>query len=199
LERILESLSDLNTRMDRMRRREAKARADSEARVQRRLREAAYRDRIARQARFARFQAKVDSILETYGVRAPGPIAEESARSYKIRLLQLLQDQLPPEHELSRVPLRRCDDATVDAFSPQIQAAVMALAYDARSVPKGELRVRHEVDAHTGQRITHFIGGDEASFVRQFTRPARKVSKIIARKQNGQDEILYQLGTGRLQ
>jgi hypothetical protein len=185
--------------MDRMRRREAKARADSDARAQRRLRQEAFEDRIARQARFSRFQAKMDSILECYGLRAPSPVAEETARNYKIRLLQLLQDQLPPAHELSRVPLRRCDDATVDAFSPQIQAAVMALAYDARSVPKGELRVRHEVDAQTGQRITHFIGGDEASFVRQFTRPGRRVSKVIARKANGQDEILYASGAGRLQ
>jgi hypothetical protein len=186
LERVLDSINDLNKRINRFQRREERARADSEERARKVRYNDEYQDRISRQARFAEFQAKIDSLLEPYGVRAPAPSANQSARNYKIQLLQMLQDQLPPYldkeidvgngrmarvGQLARFPLARVDDSVIDIMSPQIQAAAKAMAFDKAAAPEGEMVMRKR-RAMNGADVTEFHG--ERSFVKDLGRENRR-------------------------
>jgi hypothetical protein len=186
LERVLDSINDLNKRINRFQRREERARADSEERARKARYNDEYQDRISRQARFNDFQAKIDSLLEPFGVRAPAPSSGQSARSYKIALLQMLQDQLPPYSttnidvgegrmanvgQLARFPLARVDDSVIDIMSPQIQAAAKAMAFDKASVPEGEMKPRKRM-AMNGADVTEWIG--TRSFVKDLGRENRR-------------------------
>jgi hypothetical protein len=167
LEQIVRSLGALNHRLDKMERVQ-QTRNDEAERVQRKAqREAIHADTIERQARFASFQARADDALEAFSVRAPAPVAGESARDYAIRVLELAQAYIPPSNPLANISLSRCDDATLNVFRPQIFEAVEAAAWSTESVPEGEMAERVSVDPNTGAKQRHFIG--ERSFVRDFT------------------------------
>jgi hypothetical protein len=171
-ERIISSLADLQRKLDRHERREAERRADSEARARRVRREEAYQDRVIRQASFSSLQSRIDSLLEPYGVRAPAPRANQSARSYKIELLRMLQERMPPysDHEvtlrnghkvvvgeIARFPFARCDDNVVDLVGDQLEQVAEQMAFHPASTVFGEMRERKR-RGPTGADVTEFIG-----------------------------------------
>jgi hypothetical protein len=171
-ERIISSLTDLTKKLDRHERREAERRADAEERARRVRREEAYQDRVLRQASFASLQSRMDSLLEAHGVRAPAPRANQSARSYKIELLKMLQDRLPPYSEfevtlknghkvtvgeMARFPLARVDDDVVEIIGNQIEEVSAAMAFHPESTVFGETKERKR-RAMNGADVTEFIG-----------------------------------------
>ena len=118
---------------------------------------------MERQARFASFQSRADEALEPFDVRAPAPVAGESARDYAIRVLELAQSYIPPSNPLSNVRLRLLDNEILNTFRPQIFKAVADAALSPESVPEGEMRQRVQVDPNTGHKQRVWIG--EQSFV----------------------------------
>jgi hypothetical protein len=152
---------------------QAARREEAERITRAETRRVAFADGVERQVRFADFQHRADTALEPFSVRAPSPVAGESARSYAIRVLTLCQEKIPPSNPLSSVDLMRCDDATINVFRPQIFEAVEKAAWSTESVPPGEMKERVKVDANTGAKQRHFIG--ERSFVCDMGVPSRRV------------------------
>jgi hypothetical protein len=193
-EQILDSLNSLTGRLSRFERRENAARADAEARSRDIRRQRDYQKRISKQSRWNTLQAEVDAVLQLYNVSAPGPRADDSERSYRVRLLGLVQDQLPPRldknvvvssrgdsanvTEMARFPIGRVDDAVIDIIQPQILTMARRLAHDPASVPEDEWREVHRLGPG-GQDVTEFIG--RRSFVRDYTQSKRvKITDPIA-------------------
>jgi hypothetical protein len=181
--KIADSMTSLSHRLDRFDQRERergeRLRREQSARAD-------WEDRKRRQAEFAGFQARIDTLLQPYhGLRAPAPGAGQSERSYKIELWGLLQQQLPPHldreidvghgrrvniAELARLQLGRCDDATLAVFGRQIEGAARALAFANDSVPEGDVEERRHVGVN-GHDRREFIG--TRSFVRDLAAENR--------------------------
>jgi hypothetical protein len=163
VEKVLASLGSLNRRLDKLESRQRANRADAEAAERKAMREAVYADSVERQTRFASFQSRAVDALEPFSVRAPAPVAGESARDYAIRVLELCQSYIPPSNPLSNVRLRLLDNEILNTFRPQIFKAIADAAFSPESVPEGEIRERVQVDPNTGHKQRIFIG--ERSFI----------------------------------
>jgi hypothetical protein len=137
------------------------------------------REQLMRAQASARvYQERADSALAPWNIRAPAPTLGQDVKEYRRDLAVRLKKLLPEAHELRRVQYRRLDDQTLGAFEPQLFNAVRNLAYDARSVPKGEMRGVPEVD-QGGTKSVKWIG--DTSFVKDFTRPGRRVVSFMHR------------------
>jgi hypothetical protein len=87
--------------------------------------------------------------------------------------------QLPYDHQLRRVKLWDLSRAAFEALEPQVYTACRDAANRPDSVPVGEMRKIEVVNPQNGQKEVHFIG--QESFVKQFTRPGRKVVSFLHR------------------
>jgi hypothetical protein len=124
------------------------------------------------------FQERADDALAPWDIRAPHPTLGQDIDTYRRNLDIMLKRQLPEEHQLRKVQYRRCDNATLDIFEPQLYRAVRDAANDPSTVPPGEFRRVVEVD-QGGTKIVKWIG--QQSFVKQFTRPGRQVVSFLHR------------------
>jgi hypothetical protein len=179
LERITGLLNSLSRRLDRVAAREDAARADAvaEARVHRARQD---RDRLARvQLDCTEFQARCDDAMSAYGVRAPSPVAGEDETGYKRRLLELVQERLPSTNALYRVPLGTMRADALEIIGEQILTAAKAMAFDPESVPRGVKVARSDNDTYSGLKVTRWVGGDEAHFIRDLTRPGRRLARLV--------------------
>ena len=120
------------------------------------------------------FRTRADSVLSLFpeGYRSPYPVLNEHPLSYWVRVLEPIRQKLPRGHELRKVPLERCDAATLDIMSRKIFDAVEAYARSDDLVPDGETYER-DMTQPGGPRTTEFYG---TSFIKGLTRPGRKVS-----------------------
>jgi hypothetical protein len=173
LRTALSKMDELHHRLAAAETREARERADAQHRAD----EASYlRSRehlLDVQAMARQYQARADDALSTWNMRAPQYVAGESLMEYRRRLARLAQRQLPDDHELRGVKLKRVDDDVFVPFEPQIYAAVKEAGTKPDSVALGEMRMVEKTDPSNGQKMIEFIG--RRSFVHDFKPLVRRV------------------------
>ena len=116
------------------RRQEAQIRADAALRLRSR------ENLMEVQHAARRYQARVDSALEPWGIRTPGPVLAQPVSDYRRSLLAQAKKQLPEDHQLRRVQVYKLEDDALDIMEPQILREVRAAATRPDSVPAGEFR-----------------------------------------------------------
>jgi hypothetical protein len=176
--KIADSLEALGRRIDRAERRERERNEGLQRRQREQTQRAEYDDQMRRQGRFVETQAIYDDALSGWGGRAPAPSAYETERGYRLRLLDLCTQKLPPGHDLKNLRLELCDDAVISAFEPQILAETKRVLNDAASVPAGETRAVRERTAGAAD-VTRFVGSE--SFVKSMMPEARRVIRFCDR------------------
>jgi hypothetical protein len=165
-----------------MEQREERARADSLDRAST-ARQLTSREHLMQvQATARAYQARADTALDPWGIRAPSPVAGEPLDAYRRNLLILAKKQLPEDHELRRVTVRQLPSSALSPFEDQIYAACKDAAYRPDSVPPGNLRRVEEVDAN-GLKIVKFVG--QECFVKEFTRPVARFVFAARRRIRG--------------
>jgi hypothetical protein len=125
------------------------------------------------QATARQYQARADDALSTWNMRAPQYTAGESLMDYRRRLARLAQRQLPDDHELRGVRLKRLDDDVFVPFEPQIFAATKEAGKRNDSAAPGQMRMVEEVDPQNGQKSIRWLG--TRSFIHDFKSPIRFV------------------------
>jgi hypothetical protein len=115
-------------------------------------------------------QERADNALSPWGIRAPAPVLGQTYDEYRRKLAIMCKRQLPDKHELRRVQVRQLSADALAVFEPQIYDACKSAAYNADSVPDGQMRRVEEIDGN-GLKIVKFIG--QHSFVRDFTTRGR--------------------------
>jgi hypothetical protein len=127
------------------------------------------------------FQARYDSAYRAYGVDgAPQPHEGEDSERYRDRLAAGLQRRLPDGHALKDVDFGDLDYDVVRNLEPDLIADSLAEAEEPSlsGLPRdGSMIERHVTDSATGTRMNKFYGRE--SFIRQLSRPARRVARII--------------------
>jgi hypothetical protein len=123
------------------------------------------------------FQARADDMLQKWGVRAPAPALGETGRDYRVRVMRMIARRLPGDNQLRHVPWKRCDDAALNAFEPELFAAAEAAVHDTRFMEPGEMREVVERDPKNNQEIHRFIGPQ--SFVRNPLYGHRECGRVI--------------------
>ncbi len=100
-------------------------------------------------------RARADGVLGLWGDRASPPLAQESSREYRRRVLAAVQDRSP---KFKGKTLSTLGDA-LDIVEEHVYADVATAAEDPSTVPPGQMRVIRERDA-AGRLITRWIGSD---------------------------------------
>jgi hypothetical protein len=177
MQRILAALEHTSDRLAAMQAREERARADSLARARVTEERVRYSRQQANQAEMVDLQAIADDALAPWSIRAPAPSADDTRRSYKIRLLDLAAKQLPPGDPLRRGDLRLLGNDVLDIFAPQIfEACKNAVNRTDTLAPGQEREIRQEKD---GRRFSSFVS--ERSFVVGMMPEARRVVQFAKR------------------
>ena len=135
------------------------------------------RDDVLRQDASLRvYQARADSALEPWGVRAPAPVYNDDPRypeQYRRELAYLAKKRLPENHELRSFQVKHIPLDIFETVEPQIYKACRDTASRNDTVPfDAPLRRIEERDSN-GMKIYKYIG--QRSFVHDFTRPGRRV------------------------
>jgi hypothetical protein len=174
------TISRLDAMLDqRLRSEEAEqARADASLEDARRQRQRANAE--ARRV----IQAVYADAYRSFGTEVPAPVDDESPMSFRKRLFNRLARRLPSGHDLEDV---RADDlgsqpVVFDNFEAMLLDAAKAEGErpsEANLPSDGSLVARHRTDSATGERMTEFFG--RSSFIKDMTRPGRKVQAIIDR------------------
>jgi hypothetical protein len=118
------------------------------------------------------YQERFDSALSPWDQRAPAPTLGQDIDNYRRETLVKIKRLLPDDHELRNIQIRKMANDVLNVFEPQILEAAKAEAYNASSVPPGEMRRVVEVDSN-GLKIVKYIG--QQSFVKDMGRPGRRV------------------------
>ncbi len=126
-------------------------------------------------AALAEAQSKADSLMMSLGEgRAPQPLVGEGVENYRRRLAAKLQVN---SDDWSKIKLDSLQAEAFDIAERKIYADSAAAARKPSNIKSGYMReVRKQTD--TGHLITEFYGNDDTHFVKQFTRPARRVRNI---------------------
>jgi hypothetical protein len=92
-------------------------------------------------------------------MRAPPPVLGHTVNSYRRSVLVKAKKAfIPKSHELRQFSL---NDVKADALGPiekQILDAAVVEARNPNNVPQGELRMRPDIDPHTGHKVNKFYG-----------------------------------------
>ena len=151
-------------------RKEAQARADSAAYLTSR------EHMLDLQAAQRQIQARCDDALQSWGERAPAPIAGESVDDYRLRLACIAQERLPEGDEYRGLSLRKAQRASSVAFKnfeDAIYPKAKAAGSSADSAAVGELREVVRVNPDNGHKEHLFYG--RQSFVKDMAVPGRRV------------------------
>jgi hypothetical protein len=125
------------------------------------------------------FQAYYDETLRRVGAHAPQPTLGQSVNDYRRETLRNLKRTFLPEaHPLYEVQYRTLRSDALAALEPQLLAAVVSEANNPQHVPPGELKKIERLDEYGKVRCVEFVG--QESFVKQMTRPGRRVVKFLA-------------------
>jgi len=134
------------------------------------------RDQLLQMQASARvYQERFDNALSPWDQRAPAPVLGEDIDVYRRNALLKMKRLLPDDHELRNIQIRKMPTDVLNVFEPQILQACKAEAYNASSVPPGEMRRVVEVDSN-GMKIVKWIG--QESFVKDMGRPGRRVTSF---------------------
>lgn len=129
------------------------------------------------QAEKRKLQARADDALQPWGERAPMPRADESIHGYRHRLANTVQKRLPEGDEMRRLDFDHMPPDVYNAFEQQLYPKVAAAADRSDSVAADELREVTRIDPRNGHKVNLFFGRE--SFVKQFTRPGRRVVSFL--------------------
>jgi hypothetical protein len=126
-----------------------------------------------------RFQEFYDATLRQVGTRAPSPKIGQSVNDYRRETLrQLKRTFLPQNHPLYAVQYRALKADALPVFEQQLLPAVVKEAVNPAHLAPGELKKIERMDETGRVRCIDWIGQD--SFVKQMTRPGRRVVKFLA-------------------
>jgi hypothetical protein len=129
-----------------------------------------------------RHQARADDALQSWGVRAPAPVAGESIKRYRRRLVaEVVQPRLPEGHDYRRLKFHdseRVPWEMFEKFEPQIYADAAAAGLRPDSAANGEMRMITRVNPENGHKENLFFG--RRSFIEQFKSPVRRVASFLA-------------------
>jgi hypothetical protein len=143
------------------------------------------RNEILQQQASARtYQARFDSALESWGLRARGPNAQESPDDYRRDQMASNKKFLPFSEmraaagdptfaELRRIKYWEQPAQVLNILEPQLLRAIAAAGKRNDCVPPGEMREVHERGPN-GEHHVVFRGAE--SFVKQLGRPGRRVT-----------------------
>ena len=120
------------------------------------------------QRQMVKMQGSADPAYQVQGLRAPQALPSELPDEYRRRLADGLKSCHP---QWNAINLDDLEDAAFDIAERQIYAA--ALASGPQDLQDGEMREVMKMD-NSGHRRTEFFGKPGVSFVKQFTRPARR-------------------------
>jgi hypothetical protein len=154
-------------------RKEAQARADAAAYLTSR------EHMLDVQAVQRQCQARCDDALQSWGQRAPAPIAGESIDGYRLRLACLVQERLPEGDEYRRVQLDSLGRNAFKNFENEIYPRARAAAGRLDSVAQGEERAITHVDPINGHKSITFLRRE--SFVTDFKAPIRRVRGFLTK------------------
>ena len=101
-------------------------------------------------------RSRADGVLGLWGERASAPIAGESAREYRRRVLQTVQDKAPKFK--GKAALSTWGDA-LDITEDLVYSDAATAAHDPNTVPVGQMRAIRERDA-VGRLVTRYIGSE---------------------------------------
>lgn len=175
--KIADSLERLGGRLDRAERRERDH--NNVLLAQKR-----YKQQMANQAQMSDLQARADDALSVWNIRAPSPSADDTRRSYRLRLLNLATRQLPPADELRRLDLRALGSDALDIFEPQILEACKSAVHRVDTLaPRQEREIKSEKD---GRKFSSFVA--ERSFVMDMMPEARRVTQFAKRDGSFREE-----------
>lgn len=119
------------------------------------------------------FQVRADAAYHSVGKGSvPPPFSMEPARTYKARILSLLQCYSP---ELKNISLSGLPEDMVDKFGEQIFADAAAEAKSPKHLPPTGFLERKKV-TESGHKVTDFYGRE--SFIKNMMPPVR-FAKII--------------------
>jgi hypothetical protein len=125
------------------------------------------------------YQARADSVFEAWGFRAPAPVIGQDPEDYRRDLAVKAKKQLPYGHKLRIKNLRTMPRDVFETFEPQIYDACREAATRPDAAAPGEMRQITKINPQNGHKEIHFIGNE--SFVRDFTRPGRRVVSFMHR------------------
>jgi hypothetical protein len=171
---VLGTLAELSARIDRLQRREDRARADAIAAKQARAdaeRRRAHNRSLGRLTLIREVFA-----LHGFNVRAPEARADELEPEYLRRMCNLGKQFLPINDELYKLSFSRIPDESLHVFANQLAERVKAAPYDPSTVEPGKFRKVDSADRDTGQRITTFVGPE--SFIKAMSVPGRKLASF---------------------
>jgi hypothetical protein len=130
---------------------------------------------VAEREQKSAIQAKADELFSKFGEAPPRPIADESPRRYRKRVIHSMQEHLAPGDPFSliRQPnLTREADATLDVLEPRVRESFAKAVHDPATVAEGTFREIHSTDAG-GHKVSSFIG--RRSFIHDMVAPVFKV------------------------
>jgi hypothetical protein len=105
-------------------------------------------------------------------MRAPERTIGEPIDDYRRDLAVKAERLLPEGHKLREVQFRSLRNDAFDIFEPQLLSDCKSAAYQADSVPSGEMRCVEKIDTN-GLKIKEWIG--QISFVRDMMPASRRV------------------------
>jgi colicin import membrane protein len=121
-------------------------------------------------------QAMADPAYQSWGLRAPAPMAMENPLDYRRRVLRGLQPHSVQFRD-SDLAILSQDAKTFDV----VERTIYADAVQASKNPIGEdgrRTKRVHVDDETGQRVVTWHGGEGSTIFRQFAQPSMRVTKF---------------------
>jgi hypothetical protein len=173
LRTALSKMDELHHRLAAAETREARERRDAQHRADEGRYLTSREHLLDVQATARQYQARADDALSTWNIRAPQYTAGESLMEYRRRLARVAQRQLPDDHNLRGVRLKRLDDDVFAPFEPQIFAACKEAGKRPDSAAPGEMRMVEEINPQNGQKMIKWLG--TRSFIHDFKSPVRRV------------------------
>jgi Uncharacterized protein conserved in bacteria (DUF2213) len=119
-------------------------------------------------------QSRADGVMSQLGERAPQPMTGESPATYDRRLANSLKSR---SKTWDKVDVFKLDDISFGVARDQIYADALSAARNPTDLTPGRMREVHS-KSPGGHLITSFVGGEGTHFVKQFSRPSRRVAWI---------------------
>jgi hypothetical protein len=158
LQQATSRLDELHHRLAAAEERKARERRDARARADAAEHLRSREHLLELQSVARQYQARADSAFETWNMRAPAYVVGESLDQYRRRLVKLAQRQLPDDHRLRHIPIKRLDDDILNGYEQEIFADCKEAGTRPDSAAPGELREVVTINPQNGQKTITFLG-----------------------------------------
>jgi hypothetical protein len=122
-------------------------------------------------------QQRADDAFQVWGRSAPPMRAGENDRSYIRRIARIAQKKnyLAYDEKVKRIDFDQLPDHALPQFTEMLLNGIRRSVTRSDTVPDGTERQVFSRDENTGLATRSFIRPDNESFVKEFTRPCRRV------------------------